>query len=389
MADVVIFEDDPFIGNLTGDILRGKGLSVVHYLSGAGVVQMVQQNRPRLVVLDIMMPGMDGLSACRAIRADPSTRHVKIVILTAKDSRQDQEAARRYGADLFLNKPFEPLQFDRAIGAVLGIPSAPTDAPAPAPPVSVTLLPAGGVLEASGLWVLFDAGRGLQDWLGPRRAPPKECWLLLSRYHKDATLEIGAASALLAAGCRIKAGGPDDPEGSLQRLAPRLCAATPSGRLTPLLYPQREGEFAMAEGVQARAQYAYHPGFTMAYRVDLHGKRVVYCPTHEIKPDSASWQSHEMSKFRSLFAKADLLLHGWRRSLTDPELDDGLGKGAWEPVVDLAAESKVGHLVLFPAPGAFQARDLADRVAKRIASKGLSLRCTVANPSPEGQPFIL
>jgi CheY-like chemotaxis protein len=379
MPDVLIFEDDPFIGNLASEILRGKGLTVVHYLSGAGVVQMVQEHKPKVVVLDIMMPGMDGLSACRAIRANPSTRHVKIVILTAKDSAQDKETAKRYGADMFLNKPFEPLQFDRSIGAMLGFPLAPKIAP-PVPPVAMTLLPGAAILETASLWVIFDAGHGLRDWLQSQKQPPQDCWLLFSRYHKDTTYELNAGSSLLTAGCKLKVGGPDDPEGNLQRLAPRLCVTLPRGRVTPLLYPQREGEFQLMEGVQTRAQYAYHPGFTLAYRIDLYGKRVVYCPAHEIKPDPGAWQSHEMNKFRAFFAKADLLLHGYRRSLTDPELDDGLGRGAWEPVVDLAAEAKVQHLLLFPQPGAFQLRDLQLRVDKRIASKALSLRCTVARP---------
>ena len=74
MADVLIFDDDPSVGDLMSELLRGRGLTVSHFLSGAGVVQLVQENKPKLVILDIMMPGMDGLTACRTLKSNPATR---------------------------------------------------------------------------------------------------------------------------------------------------------------------------------------------------------------------------------------------------------------------------------------------------------------------------
>ena len=130
--------------------------------------------------------------------------------------------------------------------------------------------------------------------------------------------------------------------------SPRLTIHSPSaGGRTPLLFPQREGEFQLETGVIAATRYSQHPGLTLAYRVDVQDRRVVYCPAHEIKPDASGWKGHEMSKFRALFYNADVLLHGYRRSLSDPRPDDDLGRGAWEPVVDLAAECGVRQLVLF------------------------------------------
>ncbi|MEE8424485.1 MAG: response regulator [Elusimicrobiota bacterium] len=389
MPDVLIFEDDPTVGDLASDVLRYKGLTVEHHLSGAGVLHRVQEARPKLVILDIMMPGMDGLSACRAIRSDPTTRDIKIVMLTAKNSKQDRDTAKRVGADLYLNKPFDSGVFARDVGALLGFPRDPDLAlvpKPPAPPVAVTRLEGGVVLQTALMWILFDAGKGMRDWVYAQAHPPKEAWLLLSRYHEDAVCEINAGGVLLVSGTRVKIGGPDDPDNSLQRVAPKLSAGLPTGGRTPLIYPQRETEFTLGPAITAVTRYAQHPGTTLAYRVELQGRRVVVCPAHEIHSDPKGWSSHETGKFRELFSAADLLPHSFRRSLADPRPDDDRGSGAWEPVLDLAVEARVKHLVLFPLPASEIRPGLQAKAQERAVRKGSGLRVTVAESA---QRFVL
>src|SRR5271170_659928 len=123
MPDVLIFDDDPAIGDLAGELLRDRGLTVGHFRSGAGVIQMIQDTKPRLVILDVMMPGMDGYSACQAIQSNPATRQVKVIVLTAKNTTQDRELAQRYGANLFLNKPFDLSVFVSSVSKVLNLPT--------------------------------------------------------------------------------------------------------------------------------------------------------------------------------------------------------------------------------------------------------------------------
>ena len=318
MADVLIFDDDPSVGDLMGELLRGRGLTVSHFLSGAGVVQLVQENKPKLVILDIMMPGMDGLTACRTLKTNPATRGAKIAILTAKNFSEDQQTAMRYGAELFLHKPFDPGAFAGSIGRLLGIPDAPVPAMPPAPPIVVTILPGSVVAESAGLQIIFDAGKGFKGWVEKHAQPTPLTWLLMSRYAPATVAEIAAGPGLLAKGGRLNAAGPDEAESKLQQLAPALCATLKDGtRATPLLYPQREGEFALAPGVRAVSRLTQHGGTCLAYRVELQGRVLVYCPAHEIHPDLARLNKHEHAKFRDLFKGADLLLHGYRRSLVD------------------------------------------------------------------------
>ncbi|MDX6769144.1 MAG: response regulator [Elusimicrobiota bacterium] len=354
MADVLIFDDDPRVGELVGEVLRGRGLSCAHFPSGAGVVQIVKDARPRLVVLDVMMPGVDGLSACRAIRETPATRHVKIVVLTAKQFEKDRADAKRWGADLFFNKPFKTAELSAGIGGLLGA-AEPSSAP-PAPPAAplVAALNEGGlVLEAAGLWVFFDAGKGTARWLASRSTPPSAAWVLLSRYDDDAIAEFRAFAPLLGAGRRVNLAGPDDADSSLQRLAPHM-NGLPGQRApgTPLLFPQREADLQLGPGLMASTRYTQHGGACLAWRLDVQGRRIVWCPANDLPAVAEDWNRHEREKFRALFAGADLLLHGFARGAADPVSPAARYRGAWEPVVTLARDAGVKRLALMPLGGA-------------------------------------
>ena len=374
MSDVLIFDDAPSVGDLMGELLRGRGLAVSHFLSGAGVVQLVQENKPKLVILDIMMPGMDGLTACRTLKSNPATRGAKIAILTAKNYDEDQRTAMLYGADLFLHKPFDPAAFASSIGRLLGIPDRPIPAAPPAPPIVVTILPGAVVAETAELQIIFDAGKGLKSFLVRQTHSFPLTWFLLSRFRPDSVAEIAAGSILLAKGGRVNVAGPDEVESTLQQVAPKMCATLSSGaRATPLLYPQREGEFALAPGMRAVSRLTQHAGTCLAYRVELQGRSIVYCPAHEVHPDLARLNKHEHAKFRDFFKGADLLLHGYRRSIVEESPKDGVGSGAWEPVVDLAAASGVKRIALMPMAADTPTDGIQFRIEERLLAQNSEL----------------
>ena len=337
MADVLIFDDDPALGDWAGEVLRGLGLSVEHYLSAAGAAQIVREARPRLVVLDIMMQGTDGLTVCRAIKGEAATRHVKVMVVSSKSFRQTQERALRYGADAFLAKPLVPEEFSRCAARLLGLDPAAAPAAA-APPAAAVLQDHGLVLETAGLWVFCDAGERTAQWVAAAPAAPPDCWLLLSRYPEDAGALARTGAALLGRGCRLRIAGPETPEGDLQLLAPALAPGSAGGENPPpLLFPQKEGEFQLAAGVSAQVRYSRYPGAAVAYRIDAGGRRVAYCPWHLWDAGAASRRDHEWRKFVEFFKDADLLCHG-----------AGPGCGPREAVADLAREAGVRRLVWLP-----------------------------------------
>ena len=106
MADVVVVEDDADIARLVAHKLRSSGHEVAVEGDGSGGLAAVRAIRPSLVVLDWMLPRMNGLEVCQAIRADPELAGTRVLMLTAKAQEQDLERAFAAGADEYVQKPF-------------------------------------------------------------------------------------------------------------------------------------------------------------------------------------------------------------------------------------------------------------------------------------------
>lgn len=104
---VVLVDDEPNIRETIAFILDAEGVEVETAADGVDGLEAVRRVRPRVVLLDVMMPRMDGYEVCRAIRADPRLKGVYIIILTAKGQKSDEEKALEVGADLYLSKPFD------------------------------------------------------------------------------------------------------------------------------------------------------------------------------------------------------------------------------------------------------------------------------------------
>ena len=113
---VLIVDDDPFIRKLIVTTLEGVAEFELHEASdGVDAVQAATLRSPRLVFLDIDMPRMDGIEACRRMRAEPGMAGSKIVMLTATAEDSARLRAREAGADFFLTKPFSPLELLRLV----------------------------------------------------------------------------------------------------------------------------------------------------------------------------------------------------------------------------------------------------------------------------------
>ena len=101
-------EDDQDIAELIAHHLGKAGYAseVVH--AGDKVLSLVQDEQPNLIILDLMLPGQNGLDICRAIRADPRSSNVPIIIVTAKTEETDRIIGLEVGADDYVTKPFRP-----------------------------------------------------------------------------------------------------------------------------------------------------------------------------------------------------------------------------------------------------------------------------------------
>lgn len=116
MRTVLIVDDDPFIRRLIVTTLEGVSAYVLHEAAdGAQAVRTATREAPRLVFLDIDMPVLDGIEACRQMRAVPAMADAKIVMLTASAEDSTRDRAEEAGADFFLTKPFSPLELLRLV----------------------------------------------------------------------------------------------------------------------------------------------------------------------------------------------------------------------------------------------------------------------------------
>jgi len=113
---ILVVDDEPAIADLVEIHLLAEGYRVRKADNGADALRIVAEEHPDLVILDIMMPGMDGLEVCRAIRRD---RNVPILMLSAKSEDVDKILGLKVGADDYLTKPFNPLELVARVKAQL------------------------------------------------------------------------------------------------------------------------------------------------------------------------------------------------------------------------------------------------------------------------------
>ncbi len=110
---ILVVDDDPDQRKFLERVLTGAGYRVLTAADGEAGIAAAAAVRPALVVLDVMMPRMNGYQTCRALRLDPNTATLPIVMLTSKDQPADQFWAEEVGADVFLHKPVDiPLLLD-------------------------------------------------------------------------------------------------------------------------------------------------------------------------------------------------------------------------------------------------------------------------------------
>ena len=116
---ILIVEDEPKNMTLTRDLLKISGYQTIEAVDGAQGVEKAKASKPDLILMDIMMPKMDGYAACREIKADQSTRLIPVVMLTAVGYDLNKKLAKQMGADGYVTKPFSRQQLLDAIDPLL------------------------------------------------------------------------------------------------------------------------------------------------------------------------------------------------------------------------------------------------------------------------------
>jgi twitching motility two-component system response regulator PilH len=110
MSTILIVEDSIVQREMMTDLLKASGLEVTHASDGAEALEAIHKAPPDLVVLDIVMPRMNGYELCRRLKSDPKTQNVPVVICSSKGEEFDRYWGMKQGADAYIAKPFQPIE---------------------------------------------------------------------------------------------------------------------------------------------------------------------------------------------------------------------------------------------------------------------------------------
>jgi len=108
MAKILVVDDEPDALELVGFNLKAAGYEVVTADDGTDALKKARQHAPDLILLDVMLPEVDGLEVCKLLRRDPATSQIPVIMLTAKAAEIDRVLGLELGADDYMTKPFSP-----------------------------------------------------------------------------------------------------------------------------------------------------------------------------------------------------------------------------------------------------------------------------------------
>lgn len=358
LIDVMVYDDDVYVAGMFTAVCEDLGYSVDRSYNGYTAAADIRRLKPKVVIVDIMMPGMDGLTLCKLLKSDPETAAVKIIVASGKPFAEDRQESERCGADFFLPKPFDPAKL-RAAMKLLGAPDS-THAGSASPRPTAFQVQVWGCRDSAEVAekdptfclsadlgdrvLVFDAGSGAIGLAAAMRALAKETWVLLSRQESRHVSGLPHLFALPNVGGTLKVAGPGNTRESLHDVLSRLLSAPPPPSLR--LFTLSEAAFQLGDGVRVWAMFTRHPGAAMAFRVENRGKVLVYCPFNELEIDD-DIQTDFGEKMGRFIRGADVLIHDARYDDADYASHRGQGHGCVRQAMELALREGVRKLVLF------------------------------------------
>jgi CheY-like chemotaxis protein/ribonuclease BN (tRNA processing enzyme) len=410
---VLVVDDDDIAGGLSRELLAEAGFEADLQTNSLKAIDQIRSVRYPLVVLDILMPGLDGLTLCHKIKSDPELKDTKVVMVSGKSFDADKQRARQYGAALFIEKPYNVEMFATQIRDLLGASQAPVLAP-DAKAVDIVSIPGAAVevavygsrslgqgpaasrfgLKTSCMTVdlgdnllIFDAGGGLET-LGPKlvaEGKRKDLWLFLTHFHKDHTQGLGTFACAQDASYTLHIAGAREPDKPLDQLVQEAFAGSmkPDSNIAANidLYEMLEDTYEVIPGVNLTSFYANHPGTTLGYVLSAKGKKIVYCPDSELYGDVATAMQDYDERLGRICAGVDLLIHDARYTPEDYRTLKNNGHSSYASTVDFAGRHGLKKLLLTHQDAQYpdEALDRMEKdVARIINEKKYDLQCSLA-----------
>ncbi len=355
---VLIGEDVHAISFKMAKALEHAGFAVEIAVDGEECLRKARLRVPDLVVLDIMMPKLHGIDVLKAIRADPATARVGVLVCTAKDYKTEQDECRRLGAHDFLTKPFEASELIAKVEAFFTNPSNPTLGDV-VEPTAVALEPFRPQLETLrgcfSLWgtrgstptpganflrhggntsclsithdnenFIFDAGSGIRDLgLDLMRQTSRKLHLFITHTHWDHIQGFPFFNPAYEPGFEIEIYGAEGFGKDLESIF--------RGQLDSDYFPVQMDDLNSSicfrhlthnpveiGNVKIWWEYVQHPGATVGYKIDLAGFKIAWVPDNEFlqgylgPPESITREDPLVAPYRKVIdflTGVDLLIH--------------------------------------------------------------------------------
>ena len=409
-AQIIVVDDDPIVGGLTLELLQDAGYGALLVQDSLKAQAIIKAEKPQLLILDILMPGLDGLTLLHRLKSDPETASIKAIVVSGKSFEADKQRALQYGAEAFIEKPYDVDGFAVKVTEIMKAQGAeprkiarPPSAPAPTPRADLKVVVWGArstssavspvvtrygkhtccvSVESPGALVVFDAGSGL-TLLGndlQKTGRFKEMFVFLANFKPDHAEGLAAFPCARDAAYTINIGGASSPDKPLEQAVkeafePGFGDQPPAAKIE--LYELMEQTYEILPGVRLTAFYANHPGATLGYSLAIEGRKIVYCPASELYGEFATALQDYDEKLGGLCRGADLLFHDGRYTAEDYKNNRNNGHSSFLAAVDFAGKNLVKELVIVHHDDRY-ADDVLDQMAKdaaaRVAERGYKLK---------------
>lgn len=388
-------DDDEDVLSLMASLLESAGRSVATCGDSEQALRLISETKPDCVIVDMMMPGIDGLEVCRRIRADPAIRDTKIIVVSAKAYEFDRKRAYEFGADGYIVKPINAHTFAEDVCRTL------------ADKVELTFwgvrgtlpVPGEGSLRyggntncvtmefSRGQFFIFDAGSGikaLSNALLKAKRTRMEGHIFISHPHWDHINALPFFVPLYMQGNEFEIIGAHHGDLSVRD----LISAQMDGVYFPVTIKEfgsrvnfrdmREGDHDV-NGITVKTKMLSHPGTCLGYRVEYKGRSLCYVTDNEFYlPDNPYYNPHYVESLAKFCADADVLITD--TTYTDAEYltKVGWGHSCVSQVAAFAHKANVKTLYLFhhdpdQNDDAIDAKLAAARAA--LSELGSSVQC--------------
>ena len=402
-AKVLVVDDDPDALRIAETLLRRAGFEVLTASDGAAGLARIRADRPRVVILDLMMPGLHGFSVCEEVQKDPALRDIHIIVTSSKAYPVDIKKAKDLGAADYLVKPYDVGELLKRVKALAGSGDTSfrvkfwgTRGSIPTPGAATTRY--GGntscvEVRCGDSLFMLDTGSGARE-LGLALAREfagrhLDLHILVTHTHWDHIQGFPFFVPAYIPGHRLTIYSLHGTDKSLEKLF--------TGQMDASYFPvdlsdmQAELKFVELQGAEVtvgetRITHAYlnHPGLAIGYRIEYAGRSVVYLTDHEnlCRHRGDNEHNRRLEAHTTGFARGtDLYIR--EAQYTDEEYPSkrGWGHSTWSDAVDAAHEAGVKRLALFHHDPMHDDETLDRIVAAahaRMKEHGMSFECFAA-----------